>query len=252
MNRERVQSIINNLAEGLEVEVKNWLEGLGDNNHKSKLAKEIIALANHGGGYVFIGFDDKEKNHPEIHPKDGEESPYTQDFIASLISRYLEPEIQCELGYFCVKDSTIQHPVIVVPGGHRTPIWAKRSSPDGKTLKVGEIYVRRPGAKSEPPKTQDDWEALLDRLLRNRQDELVGAMRSVMNPPSNSLVGEDSTLSSWSLDMYDEWISQTSKYPQDSPMRLNKGHWWFSFEVEGFTSISLSELNNFLTKNMPN
>jgi len=250
VNRDRVQSIIDDLSEGLEVEVKNWLEGLADNNHKSKLAKEIIALANYGGGYIFIGFDD-EGNHPEIRPAEAEENGFTQDSIASVVSKYLEPQIQCELGYFCVSDSDVQHPVIVVPGGHRTPIWAKSGSPDGKTLKVGEIYLRRPGAKSEPPKTQDDWEYLLDRLLRNRQDELVGALRSVLNPPSTSLVGQGGSLDSWSQKMYGEWASQLSDYSEDSPMRLKRGHWWFSFEIEGFKSESLSDLNKFLANNMP-
>jgi hypothetical protein len=36
--------------EALDVEVKEWLE-LTDANHRALVAKEIIALAIHGGGY---------------------------------------------------------------------------------------------------------------------------------------------------------------------------------------------------------
>ena len=62
MDKNLTQYLIDNLQEGLQVEVKNWLGGLKDNHHKAKLAKEIIALANSGGGQIFIGFNDKGLN----------------------------------------------------------------------------------------------------------------------------------------------------------------------------------------------
>ena len=60
-----LQQLAENLRETLDVEVKNWLGGLQEHTEKAKLAKEIIALGNHGGGYLFIGFSDDE-GHPEI------------------------------------------------------------------------------------------------------------------------------------------------------------------------------------------
>ena len=43
--------------EALDVEVKEWLD-LTNNDHRALVAKEIIALANHGGGYLMIGFEE--------------------------------------------------------------------------------------------------------------------------------------------------------------------------------------------------
>lgn len=40
--------------ETLDVEIKEWLD-LSTNEHRASLAKEIIALSNHGGGYVACG-----------------------------------------------------------------------------------------------------------------------------------------------------------------------------------------------------
>ena len=40
--------------EAADIEVKEWLD-LASNEHRASLAKEIIALANHGGGFVLIG-----------------------------------------------------------------------------------------------------------------------------------------------------------------------------------------------------
>ncbi len=69
MTDSKIIFLINNLSEGLEVEVKNWLGGLQSNDEKAILAKEIIALANQGGGYIFIGFEDEGDGHPETDPK---------------------------------------------------------------------------------------------------------------------------------------------------------------------------------------
>jgi predicted HTH transcriptional regulator len=44
--------------ETLEVEYKSWLD-LDDNETRADLARHIAAIANHGGGYIVFGFDDK-------------------------------------------------------------------------------------------------------------------------------------------------------------------------------------------------
>jgi len=49
-------------------------------------------------------------------------------------------------------------------------------------LQTGQVYVRRPGGASEPSRTQDDWEKLIDRLVKARQDDLLAAMRKVIDP----------------------------------------------------------------------
>jgi hypothetical protein len=45
-------------------------------------------------------------------------------------------------------------------------VWAKHGSPDEKTLKAATVYIRRAGGFSEPPRNQDDWEKLIDRLVK--------------------------------------------------------------------------------------
>ncbi len=146
----KIQFIIDNLQENLEVEVKNWLNGIQGNDDKARLAKEIIALANNGGGYVFIGFDEEGNDHPEIQPEVGELQAYTQDAIANLVHRYVTPPCQCSLQFAIKTDGNISHPVIVVPGNHRTPLFAARGGSNNTLLDNGKVYVRRPGGYSEP------------------------------------------------------------------------------------------------------
>ena len=50
-----LQPLISEPREDLGVEYKDWLD-LTTNEHKATLAKAAIALANHGGGFIVIGF----------------------------------------------------------------------------------------------------------------------------------------------------------------------------------------------------
>ena len=250
MSKERIEFLISNLQEGLDVEVKNWLGGLQEKNEKSKLAKEMIALANHGGGYIFIGFEDIGEGHPEIEPRPGQAEAFTQDQISSISMKYLEPPIQCGITYHRREGSTISHPVLTIPGNHRTPVWAARSSPDQQTLQKGKVYLRRPGGASEEAKNQDDWERLLDRLVRARQSDLIDAMRDVLSPPASTEQAPFS-LSDWEKECLQVWEGLIAPLDKNDARRLTTGYWTFSFVVDLDTQPSVTELNNFLERENP-
>jgi len=204
MTDEKIQFIADNLQENLEVEVKNWLNGLQAKSDKAILAREIIALANHGGGYIFIGFDDKGATFPEIAPALGELEAFTQDVLAGIVHRYVTPPCQCRLDVVTPSGSSQPHPVVIVPGEHRTPLFAARGGPNGE-LDPGKVYVRRPGGYSEAARTQDDWEKLIERLVKARQTEMLGAIREIINPSSKLLPDNELTLEDWHQENYTAW-----------------------------------------------
>lgn len=250
MSKEKINFHINNLSEGLDIEVKNWLSGLQSNDVKAKLAKEIIALANNGGGYIFIGFDDEGEGHPEIPPDAGELEAFTQDSIASLVERYVTPPCQCTVEYFLREGSELSHPVIAVPGEHRTPVWAQRGSPDKTTLQKGTMYVRRPGGYSEPAKTQDDWEKVLDRLVKARQIDQFNAFRDIINPPKD-VVAAKPDLDQWDKTSLDIWRKKVAKLPDGDGRCHQQGYWTVSFSIEPFKNPTLRELKEFLERESP-
>lgn len=248
--RDRIEHLINNLTERLDVEVKNWLNGLQTNDDKAKLAKEIIALANSGGGDIFIGFDDKGVGHPEVPHRPGELEAFSQDSIADLVHKYATPPFQCRIEFRRREGCEVAHPVITVPGDHRTPVMAKRGSPDGNALRQGTVYVRRPGGHSEPARTQDDWEKLLDRLVRARGNEMLDAIRAVLNPPGNVAVA-DTGLESWDRESRELWQDRIEQLQANDPRRLEHGHWTISFAISPFSEPSIGELNKALEREMP-
>ena len=250
MSSTRIEQIANALRETLDIEIKNWLGGLTERIDQAKLAREIIALGNHGGGYIFIGFSDDE-GHPEIPPQNDEERAFTQDAISGVVERFIEPSCQVNVDTVQLVGSEIVHPVITVPGSHRTPLWAKRGASDEVVLKNATIYIRRPGAKSEPPRTQDDWEKLIDRFVKSRQSELVAAMRSVLNPELTPSGSSTEDLANWEAEGKEKWVSYLENLPPNDSRRFSTGYWTASFYIEDFEISSISELNSYLRDEFP-
>ena len=251
MENEKAIALLRNLHESLDTEVKNWLGGLRTNEEKSKLAREIIALANNGGGYVFIGFDDSEL-HEEIEPLDGELEAFTQDSISGLVHRYVEPACQISVQRATLPESNISHPIITVPGKHRTPLWAKRQSPEGtNTLQTGVVYIRRPGGNSEQPRTQDDWEKLIDRLVRARQTDLVDAVRNVLNPADIETPNALESLQDWITSSDATWLTRVANLSENDIRRFPLGYWTGAFEISGFNCDSVTTLRDFLYQEIP-
>jgi predicted HTH transcriptional regulator len=78
--------------ETLEFEIKEWLD-LSNKEAKKTLAKAIIAMANHGGGYILIGYKD---NKDDIYTPvpDSEHRPrYTTDIINNIVESFVEPKL---------------------------------------------------------------------------------------------------------------------------------------------------------------
>lgn len=131
---ELLISLVDEPREALDVEVKGWLD-LGSNEHKALIAKSIIAMANHGGGNVVIGYRELPDGTFEDAPnRPSDLALWSQDAIQSVIARYIDPAIQCRVSHVLPTGKTAPVPIISVPGRHRVPVRAKSGSPDGKTL----------------------------------------------------------------------------------------------------------------------
>jgi hypothetical protein len=120
--------------ETLDAEIKEWLD-LTSNDHRALVAKEVIALANHGDGYLIIGFEEQADG--SFKPA-GSRPPtldaWSQDAIQSIVGKYIDPTNQCRVVHQAPSASADRYPIVIVPGGHRVLIRAKSGSPDGRRL----------------------------------------------------------------------------------------------------------------------
>ncbi|MDE2888431.1 MAG: hypothetical protein OXR72_09445, partial [Gemmatimonadota bacterium] len=210
---------------------QDWLD-LSNTEDKAKLAKAAIALANHGGRYIVIGFGEvdqllKSGPIPERVPQ------VTQDLVNQAINRFAEPELQCNVHNIPHPDTEVLHPVIVVPGELTTPIMSKRLC-EG-IIRQHRCYIRKPGPKSEEPKTSDEWRRLLRRCVVANKDELLDAIRTALagNIEETEVKEPDETdkLRSFVRDARAYWKKAVAKQPTNSPLRFPHGYYEISISL---------------------
>ena len=175
---ERLADLLTDLREDLDLEVKNWLDLEGNNKDKATFAKAALALANHGGGFIVLGFEEIDGGMVAAANSPDTLNRYNQDSINGIVQKYCDPPFHCAVHLVNHEGTTF--PVVKIPGGHRVPVRARRSGPDEDIVRMNAIYVRKPGPRSEPPQSGQEWEDLLARCQWNRRDELLGHIRDLL------------------------------------------------------------------------
>lgn len=171
---EELQEFLRTPREDLDIELKKWIDP-SDKNVQAKLAKELLALRNHGGGFLVIGFKD---GHPPVPDPDRptDLAGFSTDVFNNIIKRYAEPPFHCMSYVVDHPVSGDKYPVVVVPGGAKVPVRCKSDSPDGRSIKLDTYYIRRPGPESSPPQSGTEWDLLLERCLLGRKEELLSSL----------------------------------------------------------------------------
>jgi hypothetical protein len=182
--------LLDDPREDMAVEIKDWLD-LEDKAVRADLARELIALANHGGGTILFGFADEPTGWRATGACPYPDAPYSQDAINDLCRRHAEPAFHCTVHHLTSALGN-EHVVIEIPGGHRVPIRARRGGPDGSRLRADVYYVRRPGPESAPVGSAQEWDDLLRRCIRAQRDELLDSFRAIVHavgPPGADVLG---------------------------------------------------------------
>lgn len=235
--------------EDLDCEIKNWLDLADSGDDKANFAKAVIALANHGGGFIVFGLVATNTGFIEAEGRPATLDRYNQDLLNGIVHNYCDPGLHCAV-HFVSSPVGAMHPVVAVPGGHRVPVRAKRAGPGGSTVSNHGIYVRKPGPRSEMPTSSQDWDALLARCLQNRRDEmfdqirdlLTGAVPQVAEVPTLDRLGE------WIIHSRARWEQLTAALPVESGPRMPHGRYTFAYEILGeLKPATVARLPDLLT-----
>ena len=92
---ERLADLLVDLREDLDLEVENWLDLQGNKNDKAIFAKAVLALANHGGGFIVLGFEETGEGMAEAANRPATLERYNQDLINGIVQNYCDPPIHC-------------------------------------------------------------------------------------------------------------------------------------------------------------
>lgn len=232
----RLADLLREPRETLDIEIKDWLD-LGDRHHKAVLAKAAIALANHGGGFIVIGFTRAGDSFLPGAGRPESLGAFNQDAINGIVSHYTEPPFHCDLRIVIQPGTDVAFPVVVVPGGHRVPIRSKRAGPDGQGLQKNVYYIRRPGPQSESPQSAKEWDDLVHRCVRAGREDLLSSIRDILSGrvSEDAASGQEHMLANWAEDSVSRWRKSIEKLPPESPARCPHGFWWVTYAITELT-----------------
>ncbi len=244
----RLQDLLAYPQEDLNTELKSWLD-LTSEDDRANLAQALLALSNFGGGYVILGFSENGGVwQPAIPRPTNYNLLYTQDSVNGVVDRYADPPFQCQVHHVPHPQSSETHPVIEVPGKHKVPIRARRDGPNGRHVHQNSYYIRRPGPKSEPPQSSQEWTDLIDRCIRAAREEMLSSIRdllveSVGVPRANPTDVARSRLDQWvssSRGRFQELLGQNVSIAS----RYSHGTWMAAYALEGQPAVAT--LSNLL------
>src|SRR5260370_2995144 len=112
MDIRRLEALLEAPREDLGIEIKGWLD-LRNEDDKGNLAGALLALANHGGGFVIVGFEEEK---PLWLPKlPRPDYRYDQDLVNGIVKSYAEPTFHCDFSEVTQRSTGNTFPVIFVP-----------------------------------------------------------------------------------------------------------------------------------------
>ena len=108
---------------------------------KYRLIKDFMGFANYGGGYLLLGIDEKDKNHPchvdeELDPAD----------IGDAIEKNIGATIEFKISYFenDFGDGLVTVGLIIIqPSERAVTSFQDRADKDGVIIRAHEFYTRR-------------------------------------------------------------------------------------------------------------
>ncbi len=159
--------------ETLEIECKRSIPWEGP--ARFKLMKIIAGLANAGGGYLVVGFDEKQQGDARFVGVDGEHlSTWDVTNVARDVNNHVEPDMDVEVARPQSRDSKLVFVVIRVPQhGDMPHICVKdRGDHNDTILRKGALYYRNRNKETTEIGRLDDWRDLIHRLTLARKAEI--------------------------------------------------------------------------------
>jgi hypothetical protein len=170
------------IPESLSTEVKGWIDPRTPHG-KALIVKACIALYNHGGGVMRIGFDNL-SGAPVKYSMEGDvPTIFAADLLQKTVSEYCSDRIPLQLEYKLIDGG--YYPIVTVPGGVRRPVCSTKSITVVETGKMvladNRVYIRTVDSNdvfsSSEPRSPRDWEDLVSRCADNREADVARFIR---------------------------------------------------------------------------
>jgi hypothetical protein len=186
-----IQGLVERPRESLAIELKRWINP-DQPEGKSKIVRAALALRNHNGGYLIIGFDDNTLEPDKDNVPDDVEDLFHLDKIQGLISKYSSEPFEIIIRF--PEREGQKHPVIEIPSGVRTPVAAKLDlcqSGGNSIIRTGDLYVRTLHSNNTPSTAKaswKDWSKIIEICFDNREADIGRFLRRHLGEVSPDIV----------------------------------------------------------------
>lgn len=223
--------------ETLDFEVKQWLD-MRDIETRGVIAKALIALENHGGGFLLFGY--KENGDKSLSPDPNRPTslePYLTDAMNAIVKRCAEPAFHVEVTLQRHPALGEEYPLVRVAGTSKVPVRSDSTTPGG-SLKQHVYYIRAPGPESRGPLNAGEWDALLRRAITNQREEIVSLLRALVPASTTGVVWqapltEAEALRAFADKAKSRWEELNSSLGESNPSKITLGHFSFAARVVG-------------------
>ena len=187
----------------------------------AKLVKHILGQANAGGGYLVIGCREDEHGKLQRDPALNEEiaKSYETTRLCQSVDAFLVRGQRVELQVHKIDLEERVYPVISVQGFKDTPFFCGKEflASDGRSiLKEGVIYIRDQAAKTVIAAGPDQWNKLLKVAIEQRQQEILGQMRVLLEQMGLSVPSSTVAPQKLAAARVLKWVEKEKREAQDN------------------------------------
>jgi len=229
-SKDELQDLVDSPNETLGAEYKSWLDLADSAADRANTARHIVALANHGGGYIVFGFTDA-LQFAGANPF--AKVVYNRDLIAGIVKKYLEPPFQCDVSSVASAAGD-NHPIVIVPPHGSVPICAKGGGPEinGKPQGIvqGTYYIRKSGPESAPITTAAEWAPIIRRCAMHERAAIIGAVDAALRGGAAGALDTADALKKWHDAARVVFLKDIAK--RKAPEEFAKWHWQPSYAIE--------------------
>ena len=233
-----VQALVDTPCRTLDVEYKSW-RNLSNTEDRAELARDIAALANHGGGHIVFGFDQD-----TLRPEDTD--PFvtgcTPEQVNAIVRLYLDPPVACEVATLRGAGGSL-HPAIRVAGHGAVPVCVRRDGPPigaSRLLERGSFYIRKHGTvagaflgiprpRTDRVETPQDWAPLIRRCVRQDRETLLAMIDAAVEGRTD-MPDVVEQLATWHAAAHAEFLRLVPLSPVAG--RLQRCHYMLSYAFE--------------------
>ena len=211
MRQRSDKPFLHHPGERQEAEYKASIQFDADSDFGLRLIKHILGMANTGGGWIVIGYDDNTLK-PDRNLSPDLAATYDSTLLSDAVDKCIAGEQPIRLSVFQETHprTGTTHPVIRIQEFDRSPFICRSTKSaadsDKPVLQSGKVYIRRPGAATSEIQAPSEWDDLLKRCVAHRRDEFLREFTDLfsrMNAGDASLTTETTDVNTTT----EEWMA---------------------------------------------